>query len=352
MALKSIIKAVLPFAFLAFIACDERNEGLEMVLQNPVHDISSHPLHTQKSIKMKIGRIPDNVLDQIKKWDEDSSYLPFDPDTGMISAMEIMISQLPNLNRKAMEERLAGIYFIKGFRSKGMTDFARDSSGILHFYFVFNADLLKTNVEESANQRLNTCFKEDSSDAEITVESSDSILAFMATLLHETTHAVDLVYQITPFLYPLFSGIDISSDTNFLFTRSCWLDYSLPAKPSDFWGRDSITFYGFNNGPKLQKSNAKNLLFYFQESPFASLYGSMNWAEDLAEMVTWYHLTNVMKTEYKIVLKTDGEPYFEYEPMKSEKVKNRIQYIQRFYDEQQSPPPVVGFGLKDGCNKM
>jgi hypothetical protein len=118
-----------------------------------------------------------------------------------------------------------------------------------------------------------------------------------------------------------------------VFSKPIWDSFWNPKQEYEFWGRGSITFYEFNNGPKLRIGVANNIYFYFQETPFASLYGSLNWAEDLAELVTYYHLTQIMGTNYKFSLLMDGESYFDYEPMKSDKVRARFKTISNFYKE-------------------
>lgn len=328
-----------------FISCRNEQSQLYDILNNQTHSIETHPFSTSKNIKEKIGTIPDIVLGQLKIWDNDSTYSSFNPDSNQIDFIVDLISQLPPLNRKALEERLAGIYFIQGFKSNGMTDFVRDSANMLHFYFVFDSDLLNTSIKQAITKRLYSCFKQESNNIDIEIETSDSIPALFATLLHESTHAVDLVYQITPFLYPVFSDITINKDTHFIFTLPYWQKYSKPQTEYDFWGRDSITFYGFNGGPKLSIDLADQLFLSFENSPFASLYASMNWAEDLAEMVTWYHLVKYHNCTYSIVVKTGEKVIFQYEPMKNKNVIDRVQNIVHFYNKYPAPPPAVGLGL-------
>jgi len=64
-----------------------------------------------------------------------------------------------------------------------------------------------------------------------------------------------------------------------------------------------------------------------------SLYGSSNWYDDLAEYVALYHLTEVLKQPYRIVISKDGKEIFAFEPMKSEIVRGRIGHMRRFYED-------------------
>ena len=49
----------------------------------------------------------------------------------------------------------------------------------------------------------------------------------------------------------------------------------------------------FREGRSLRQ-DARPLYDALVNSPFASLYGSQNWAEDTADLVTFYHLTQVL----------------------------------------------------------
>jgi hypothetical protein len=68
---------------------------------------------------------------------------------------------------------------------------------------------------------------------------------------------------------------------------------------------------------------------------FVSLYGSYNWHDDLAEVVTWYHLTEKLKQPYRIEIRKKGQIIFVYEPMKSPLVRSRFDLMKRFYESEQ-----------------
>lgn len=325
------------------LSCLPENSNLDRILSEPIHTVQFHQYRNGNTAINKIGIIPQLLLDTLKKWDNDSSYTPFIPDSNQINVFAKSISQLPPLNRKALEKRLLGIYFIKNFKSSGMTDFARDSSGVLFFYFVFDSRLFDETVRQRATMKENSCFIQKS--RSIRIECGENISAVLFSLLHESTHAVDLVYQITPFPHRILSTLRMYPKFTSGFSQPIWDSFRNPKREYEFLGRDSLTFYGFNNGPKHRIEEAKGLYYYFQETPFASLYGSLNWAEDLAELVTFYHLTQIMGTNYKISLLMDGESYFDYEPMKNPKVKTRFKMISNFYKENPDPPPVVGVGM-------
>ena len=71
----------------------------------------------------------------------------------------------------------------------------------------------------------------------------------------------------------------------------------------------------------LPIDRAKSVYEALRRTPFASLYGSSNWHDDLAEYVTWYHLTQKLTQPYRIVIREAGKETFAYEPMKSQIVR-------------------------------
>lgn len=333
-----------------FLYCAPPKYNLEKILSDPIHSINTHPLANNRNVSDRIGLIPTQVLKRFKQWDNDTSYLPFMPDSNQISMMINCFSKLPPLNRKAIDERSVGIYFIKNFKSSGNTDFVLDSLGKRYFYFVFDSRLFDETIQQRVTSKENSCFLQNDSAISIQIECGADFPAILLSLLHESTHAADYVYQITPYVEPCLSTVRIYPEATSAFAQPVWKNFQSPRSDYNFLGRDSLTFYGFNNGPKMKIENAKSLYSLFQKTPFASLYGSLNWAEDLADFITFYSLTQILGTNYQIVLMMNGKQIFEYEPMKNVQVRNRFQTVSMFYDEIPASPPVVGVRLKNGHN--
>ncbi len=68
-----------------------------------------------------------------------------------------------------------------------------------------------------------------------------------------------------------------------------------------------------------------------QRIPFASLYASHAWTDDLAEYLAIYHWTQVLKQPYRIIIRDEVGVVFEYEPMKSDLVRGRFDQMASFY---------------------
>jgi len=69
------------------------------------------------------------------------------------------------------------------------------------------------------------------------------------------------------------------------------------------------------------------------KTPFVSLYSTASWHEDLAELLTVYHLTTHLNQPFSIVIAKPGKEVFSYEPMRSAAVRRRIALLSYFYNK-------------------
>jgi hypothetical protein len=97
----------------------------------------------------------------------------------------------------------------------------------------------------------------------------------------------------------------------------------------DRW-RGRSKFY--REGSPVPIAEAPALYASLRKTPFVSLYGSVNWYDDLAESAALYHWTQVLKQPYRIVLRKDGRDLFVAEPMQSDLVRGRFGEMKRFYE--------------------
>ena len=89
----------------------------------------------------------------------------------------------------------------------------------------------------------------------------------------------------------------------------------------DFAARAKLHFYGFG-APELEAADAPSVCADFARSPFASLYGSRNWADDAAELFVAYHLTRALGRPYRLAC--GGKSYA---PMSRPAVARRAEAI-------------------------
>ncbi len=158
--------------------------------------------------------------------------------------------------------------------------------------------------------------------------------AFLGILLHESTHVVDYVKNITPYTEQAtktLSRIKGEKIEKTPFIAEIWEELSLPKNRFNFKARKNVSFYGFKKGPKINISEAINTYKQLSSAPFASLYGAQSWAEDLAEFLTFYHLTQKLKQPYIIKVLRKGVDSCSLQPMKSEEVMKRFKMMEEFY---------------------
>ena len=126
-----------------------------------------------------------------------------------------------------------------------------------------------------------------------------------------------------------------AADTNPVtaFTEGTWTDLSLPAPPFRDPFRARVRFY--SGGGALPIELAPKVYESLLSTPFVSLYGGRNSLDDLAEYVSVYHLTEILKQPYRFVIRRGNDEAFVYEPMKSALVRRRIGQMKRFYEEKE-----------------
>ena len=79
----------------------------------------------------------------------------------------------------------------------------------------------------------------------------------------------------------------------------------MPRRGRDDSGSPSAFERSYSQGGKIPLADAPRVYDALQKTPFVSLYGSLNWTDDLAEYVAAYHLTEVLKQPYRIVIRED-----------------------------------------------
>jgi hypothetical protein len=114
-----------------------------------------------------------------------------------------------------------------------------------------------------------------------------------------------------------------------IITGGIWKGYKKTIKNYRFMER--VTFYGFRKGPKINISEAADIYRGLAKSPFVSLYSTLSWAEDVVELLTFYHITEKMKRPFVISVFRDDELVYRLEPMKNPLVRKRFPKLKIFY---------------------
>ena len=313
------------FCFFFGSSCKKEKNYAELIKELPAFHLENYPFFNPGiPLAERIVPAPDFLLSHIKAMDNTDVYETYFPAEKEIAMCKEYMDLLPESYKKVLRQRLVGIYFIDNFIGSGMADFVLDKDKTIYCNLFLNPETMKHDMTTWMSMRENTCFAEDDSGIKIILECGSKYTGLMYILLHETTHIVDYVYNFTPYVDIAVKEIMEKKDGHTPFTKGVWDTYDVPCKEYNFSHRTEITFYGLGGGPKINKRDAAIMYKGCGNTPFVSLYGSKNWAEDLAEFFTCYYFTSVLDQPYEILL-YNGDMLMEtFKPMERENVKNRI----------------------------
>ena len=286
-----------------------RDEALSTVQQADAFRL--HGLDPASPLESRVKPTPAAIL---KMFDEPGATLPTahvltgDENRKLTAAF----AALPPLHRRILSERLRSVSFLDGMPNTAITSPANPDELYRLFDITIRAGILGEDVSDWMTQRERTCFNVKDSPLSVSVEAG-KLDAIFYVLLHEATHVVDLALGITP---------------SNMFTEGVWSDRVMPASKYREPLLEHIKFR--RGGQAIAIGKAESVYDALRKTFFASLYGSSNWGDDLAESVTLHHMTEVLKQPYRIVNRKDGKVVYAYEPMKSEHVHGRFGQMKRF----------------------
>ncbi len=325
---------VLPVALLCLslsFFIRSKDKEFKEALENPLRKLESYNFDPDSSLIERVKTTPDFVLNAWAEFDQKDDYTSYTPNREELHMIGKCLDGLPPLHGAVLKERLVGIYFINNFIGSGMADWLFDEEGDLYCYMGFNTAILRLTFSELVTQKEGSLFIKDDPDLSVKIDCGDELPGFMYILLHESTHVSDYVKNITPYTEKWMTVAQSDPPDQTPFTMSVWRSYRRPVRKYNFSYRKHITFYGLSGGPRINISDAVSLYKRLGGTPFASVHGSTNWAEDLAEYVTFYHLTQKSKHHYVISVENNAESIFTYEPMKNQEVIKRMPLMDQFY---------------------
>ena len=296
-------------------------EDIKQFLSQPQKQLKSYDFDPKSPLESRIGPCPGFLVDFMKNMDNKTDYQSYTPTPQETELIRGYFAALPAPMRRAYQERLVGIYFIRNFTGNGMSDWLMDEAGQVYAWLVLNPAAFPKTISETLTAREASVFK---GDAGVTVDCGTKYQGVLYTILHEGLHVYDYARGVTPYVedtvvYAARSGKGrgVSWDV--------WKNINKPRSDADYPERDKLRFYGLGGGPAIPAADAVRLYKGFVKSPFPSLYGSRSWAEDAAELFTFYHLTRALKQPYAI--RVAGKESLTIEPMKSGKVLSRAESL-------------------------
>jgi len=283
----------------------------------PERKLSLYPSLYHLPVYERVASPPEHLLKYIKYLDAREDYRAYIPDKSVSQQMKQIIQKLPPLNIRALEEGVSAIYFIENFMGSGMTDWLIDDNGKIHTYVILNPDVLRMNMSELLTKKEQSAFVHGLQTVSITPDGS----SLLYILLHESVHVADYIYRITDCVEFTVCSFQNRMSVMPDFGIDVWKTGIQPVSSYSFTGK--VSFYGLGN---KYSGDVHRVYSDLLTSPFVSLYSSLSRTEDIAELLTFYHLTYILKKKYAIRL--DNKEFF---PADNPVVKKRLAKIKIFY---------------------
>jgi hypothetical protein len=241
-------------------------------------------------------------------------------------AFSAALDALPPLHHRVLQERLRAISFLDGMPNTALTMSVNADEPYQVFDMIVRATVFDENVSQWLTAKERTCFDMTGSSRTVTIEAG-TLDAIRYALLHEATHVADQSLVLTP---PRRRGGPTPDPDIAVFTRGVW---STPRSVAPRYRDPLLEHTKFRmGGSAIPIARAEQLYDALRRTPFASLYGSANWADDLAEYVALFHWTEKLGQPYRIVVRDGAREVMVYEPMKSELVRSRSEVVKQFYE--------------------
>ncbi|MBT2560215.1 hypothetical protein J7E50_03135 [Pedobacter sp. ISL-68] len=231
---------------------------------------------------------------------------------------------LPPLHQRILKKHLHSITFLDSMPNTALTADADTAKALKTFDIIFRAGILKESLSDFATWKENTGF-DSSGNSGFSVEVNAGVTnALQYVLLHEATHIVDKVLDLTPSVHDMNASFSHTPST-----MGIWQHHTKVAKQFNL---PTLEKSRFRSGNLLPVQFASEVYRDLNKTPFPSLYATSNWHDDIAELLAIYHMTKKLKQPYFVVVKQNGRVVYKYEPMKNQLVKKRLKQLDMFYN--------------------
>ncbi|MCC9168425.1 hypothetical protein [Pontibacter harenae] len=277
--------------------------------------------HVNLNLAERVSVAPESVFRMFRE----AGMSPSDHELTAVekAKVEKTFAALPPLHQKILKGHLHSISFMDNMPNTALTSPVKTPDSTKMYNITFRAGILQETISEWATQKELTCFDQSENPGyEIKIEAG-GLDAFLYVLLHEATHVVDAVLEITPHPNDIEALVKPTP-----FTQDVWQKMNVPTSNST----DSLLEKTrFRSGKTVALALAPNIYQSLGKTPFASLYGMASWFEDIAELASIYHLTEKMDQPFYVVVRKDNEEIFRFEPMRNKLVKKRLRHLKVFY---------------------
>ncbi|MFD0765472.1 hypothetical protein ACFQZI_11465 [Mucilaginibacter lutimaris] len=278
-----------------------------------------------KPLTQRVERTPDDVIKMFREAGMSPAEHRLTQEEASIVASAFAV--LPPLHQRVLKQHLKSISFLDNMPNTALTSPITDKENVNLYHITFRAGILHQTVSEWLTEKERKCYTAAPS-LSISVQAG-LLSALTYVLLHEGTHVVDgSIYLIS---VDTIAGKPRMTAFARDFSKGVWRNINSHSWPF----KDSLVVKSIFRPAGRRYLPAEATLVYGEliHTPFVSLYSTASWHEDLAELVTVYHLTKVFNQPFRIQIKKEGKVLQDFEPMRSETVQKRLRLLQRFYDD-------------------
>lgn len=272
----------------------------------------------------RLTTTPDEVMDIFRKAGMSPTEHKMTQEEMLILSEAIAV--LPPLHQRVMKQHLKSISFVDNMPNTAITaPITREENSKL-FHIAFRAGILHQTISEWVTEKERRCYTEGDSTIAISIQAG-LMSALTYVFLHEGTHVVDgsLGLLSADTIPGRLALNEFTAD----FSKDIWSTINILAWPvTDSLVKKSIFRPG---GRRFDLSEAESVYKGLSQTPFVSLYGTASWHEDLAELLTVYHLTKMLKQPFQVIVNKNGKEVERYEPVLSPVVQQRFALLARFY---------------------
>ncbi|MDQ6984625.1 MAG: hypothetical protein Q9M44_07905 [Ghiorsea sp.] len=278
------------------------------------------PVNIEQPLAQRAALIPEMLLQAWKVADSDlnpiaETYTAYLPSKAEQAQLKQSFDALPQAWQTLLKHKLTRIFFVENLIGGGITDWVINRETGKQFYTIMlNPRLFHVSAKSWLEYRANSMFSQGK--YRITYANIPHVSALTYILLHETAHIIDFEQRHTPIVDPLIREYRDVSNTATAFTQHIWHDYSQPKPTYDFAYRDQLNAYhlsvkrGYIDNAKLPEIFAS-----LSQRPFVTLYASLSWAEDFADLSALYYLQTMGEAPLRLQLKKGKETITDIMPL-------------------------------------
>ena len=225
---------------------------------------------------------------------------------------------LPAMIKNLLNQKLIGIYFYENLLIDGFlhTIYNRTDK---YYVIVCNKKILNKDLSEYLSDKENSRFVPSS--YRINVNIADTTLnAFFYVLLHEYFHIFDFENKLS---IPFDELTDCSKNISSFVTK--YWRYPTTPQETAFNNHYLIgDLYNKVSNKLIDSSFVVPIYTELSNGNFASYYSTTSYAEDVAEYLALYYITQCLKSDYTIEVYHEAENLLFYRPYENQRLLKRF----------------------------